>query len=66
VVVSCASRQSQQIRWTDLARLRKLTAVPAPALLIAGRVARSESQAIVADLWSQFQAAKTQHEQRIA
>jgi uroporphyrin-III C-methyltransferase len=66
LVVSCASRQSPPVRWTDVASLRKLTAVPAPALLIIGRVARSQPKALVADLWNEFRAAKMQDEQCIA
>jgi uroporphyrin-III C-methyltransferase len=57
VIVSCASRTSQQMRWTHIAGLGKLSAIPAPALLIVGRVARSEARSIAADLSNQMRAA---------
>ncbi len=55
VVVSCAARKSQQMRWTDIAGLRTLSGIAAPALLIVGRVARSDAETITADLWKQLQ-----------
>jgi uroporphyrin-III C-methyltransferase len=54
VVVSCAARTSQQLRWTDISGLWKLSGIPAPALLIIGRVAQSHVKTIAADLWKQF------------
>jgi uroporphyrin-III C-methyltransferase len=66
VVVSCAARKSQQTRWTDIAGLRTLSGIAAPALLIVGRVARSDAEAITADLWKQLRAAAVQDEQPIA
>jgi len=66
VVVSCAARKSQQMRWTDLAGLRTLSGIAAPALLIVGRVARSDAEAITADLWKQLRAAAVQDEQHVA
>lgn len=65
VVVSCAARKTQQMRWTDIAGLRKLSGISAPALLIVGRVARSEAETITADIWK-LQVAEAQDEQQIA
>lgn len=42
VVVSCASRPSQQVRWCRVDRLADTEPVPAPSLLIVGRVVRCE------------------------
>ena len=39
VVVSCASRPIQQVRWTRVDRLTEGAPLPAPSLLIVGRVA---------------------------
>ena len=64
IVVSCAARKSQQIHWTDISGLWKLSDVTAPALLIIGRVARSEVKTIAADLWKQL--TSVQDEQHIA
>src|SRR5438876_12401925 len=38
-IVSAATVQNQQIRWSNLAALATEPALPAPALLIVGRVA---------------------------
>ncbi len=42
VVVSNATRQEQQVRWTSVAGLAREAKLPAPALLIVGRVATHE------------------------
>jgi siroheme synthase len=39
VVVSQATRAEQQIRWTNIAALRSEAQLPAPAILLVGRVA---------------------------
>ncbi len=39
VIVSCASRPSQQVRWSQVDRLLATEPIPAPSLLIVGRVA---------------------------
>jgi len=66
VVVSCAARKSQQMRWTDIAGLRTLNGIAAPALLILGLVARSDAETITADLWKQLRTTAVQDEQHIA
>jgi len=65
VVVSCAARPSQQILWTEIACLENLCSVGAPALLIVGRVARSEAESITADVWKQLHHTAVQDEQQI-
>jgi uroporphyrin-III C-methyltransferase len=42
VIVSCASRPSQQVRWSQVERLADVEPVSAPSLLIVGRVVRHE------------------------
>lgn len=66
VVVSAASQKSQQMHWTDIAGLRSLSGVNAPALLVIGRVARSKAETITADIWKQLNATAVPDEQRIA
>jgi uroporphyrin-III C-methyltransferase len=66
VIVACAAQKSQQMRWTDIAGLERLSGINAPALLIVGRVARSEAEAVRADVWKQLQAAAVRDEQQIA
>jgi len=65
VIVSCAGRKSQQMRWTDVAGLGGLSGISAPALFIVGRVARPEVESITADIWKQMQANMLQDEQQI-
>lgn len=65
VIVACASRESQQIRWADLAGLKRLSGISAPALLIVGRVARSEAESITSDIWKLAEANAVQDEQQI-
>ena len=64
VIVACAGRESQQVRWTNLAGLGKLSDIPAPALLIVGRIARPEVETITADIFNQLQADVLQDEQQ--
>ncbi len=54
LVVSSASRQNQQLLWTDLGSLRSVNPADAPALLIVGGVARcrDESETVA---WLQSQ-----------
>ena len=49
VVVSNATTPHQQIRWTTVSGLASEAKLPAPALLIVGRVASHEIQEIAAD-----------------
>ena len=65
VIVACAGRESQQIRWTDIAGLGRLSGLNAPALLIVGRVARPEVESITADIWKQMHANALHNEQQI-
>ena len=51
VVVSGATGPQQQIRWTSLAHLAHEAKLPAPALLIIGRVATRQFQEFAAGHW---------------
>jgi uroporphyrin-III C-methyltransferase len=51
VIVSNATGAGQQIRWTSLARLANEEKLPAPALMIVGRVASQKVQEISKHLW---------------
>ena len=51
VIVSNATGRAEQIRWTSLAALSQQERVPAPALLIVGRVAARQVQEISASYW---------------
>jgi len=51
VVVSNATRAGQQIRWTSVAGLALEEKLPAPALLIVGRVASQHVQQISESFW---------------
>ena len=51
VIVSAATRTQQELRWTDVARLQVEATLPAPALLIVGRVAARTVQEIGAAFW---------------
>ena len=64
VIVACAARKSQQMLWTDLSGLGRLSAVSAPALLIVGRVARPELESITAETWKQLQETVVQDQQQ--
>jgi uroporphyrin-III C-methyltransferase len=56
VIVSQATGSQQQVRWSSVAKLAKEERLPAPALLIVGRVARQEVESISERFW------KTNHE----
>jgi uroporphyrin-III C-methyltransferase len=51
VIVSNAARSKQQVRWSQLARLGSEEKLPAPALLIVGRVATRDVQELSASFW---------------
>jgi uroporphyrin-III C-methyltransferase len=51
VIVSNATTSQQQIRWTNVAGLATEAKLPAPALLIVGRVATHEIQELAARHW---------------
>ena len=52
VIVSNATTPHQQIRWTTVFNLASEAKLPAPALLIVGRVATHEIQEIAATHWA--------------
>ncbi len=52
VIVSNATTPHQQIRWTTVSALASEAKLPAPALLIVGRVATHEIQEIAATHWA--------------
>jgi siroheme synthase len=52
VIVSNATTPHQQIRWTTVSNLASEARLPAPALLIVGRVATHEIQEIAATPWA--------------
>jgi uroporphyrin-III C-methyltransferase len=52
VVVSGATGPQQQIRWTSLANLPHEEKLPAPTLLIIGRVATQRFQEVAAKYWA--------------
>jgi uroporphyrin-III C-methyltransferase len=51
VIVSNATAAAQQIRWTSIARLSHEEKLPAPALMIVGRVASQKVQEISKEFW---------------
>ena len=51
VIVSNATGLAQQIRWTNIARLAHEERLPAPALMIVGRVASQRVQEISKSFW---------------
>jgi uroporphyrin-III C-methyltransferase len=51
VIVSNATGAEQQIRWTSIARLAREEKLPAPALMIVGRVASRKIQEISKAFW---------------
>jgi len=51
VIVSNATGAEQQIRWTNVARLAHEEKLPAPALMIVGRVASQKVQEISKQFW---------------
>ena len=52
VIVSNATGAEQQIRWTNIARLVHEEKLPAPALMIVGRVASRKFREISKALWN--------------
>jgi uroporphyrin-III C-methyltransferase len=52
VIVSGATGAQQQIRWTSVANLAHEEKLPAPALLIIGRVATHKFQELAASYWA--------------
>jgi uroporphyrin-III C-methyltransferase len=52
VIVSNATGAEQQIRWTSVARLAYEEKLPAPALMIVGRVASRKVREISKSLWN--------------
>jgi uroporphyrin-III C-methyltransferase len=51
VIVSHATDSQQQVRWSTVARLAREEKLPAPALLIVGRVAAQQVEDISAQFW---------------
>jgi siroheme synthase len=51
VIVSQASGSEQQVRWSSVAQLASEEKLPAPALLIVGRVASHDVAEISASFW---------------
>ena len=60
VIVSNASGARQQTRWSNIGALATEEKLPAPALLIVGRVASQHAAEISESLWSHVNANKTQ------
>ena len=52
VIVSNATTASQQIRWTNIAALSRQEKLPAPALLIVGRVAARDVEKLSTRFWN--------------
>ncbi|HXM96571.1 MAG TPA: uroporphyrinogen-III C-methyltransferase [Candidatus Dormibacteraeota bacterium] len=52
VIVSGATGAQQQIRWSSIAQLASDKKLPAPALLIVGRVAAQDRAQIIESFWS--------------
>jgi len=51
VIVSHATGSQQQVRWSSVARLASEEKLPAPALLIVGRVASHDVAELSASFW---------------
>jgi len=51
VIVSHATDSRQQVRWSSIARLASEEKLPAPALLIVGRVASRDVAELTASFW---------------
>jgi siroheme synthase len=51
VIVSQATGSQEQVRWSNVARLASEEKLPAPALLIVGRVASHEVAELSAQFW---------------
>lgn len=52
VIVSCATSARQQIRWSSVGHLAEEQRLPAPALLIVGRVASQQVAEITETFWN--------------
>jgi len=52
LIVSNACRENQELLWTDLGGLQRLSPPDAPALLIVGSVTRCRDEALIAPLLS--------------
>jgi uroporphyrin-III C-methyltransferase len=61
VIVSQAMSARQQVRWSSVAALASAEKLPAPALLIVGRVAAQKSAEIAADIWRRESISETVH-----
>lgn len=61
VIVSQATTANQKIRWTTVATLATEAKLPAPALLIVGRVATQEIQELSATSWRKESRAPEAH-----
>ena len=55
VVISAASNLAQQIRWTTISRLASEEKLPAPALLIVGRVASQHVNELTEQTWTMLE-----------
>jgi uroporphyrin-III C-methyltransferase len=55
VIVSHATSSQQQVRWSNVARLANEERLPAPALLIVGRVASRDVEELSASFWNTTQ-----------
>jgi uroporphyrin-III C-methyltransferase/precorrin-2 dehydrogenase/sirohydrochlorin ferrochelatase len=64
VIVSGATGPQQEVRWSNVARLAAEQKLPAPALLIVGRVASQDAAQISESFWSQQK--KERQSQQIA
>jgi len=51
VIVSNAASSQQQLRWSSVGRLGSEEKLPAPALLIVGRVASREVEELRSEFW---------------
>ena len=54
LIVSNACRENQELLWTDLGGLQRLSPPDAPALLIVGSVTRCRDEALIAPLLSTY------------
>jgi uroporphyrin-III C-methyltransferase len=61
VIVSRASGPQQQVRWSNISRLASEEKLPAPALLIIGRVASQHLQELTGTPWSRLSESFEQH-----
>ena len=59
VIVSHATGAEQQVKWSSVARLASEEKLPAPALLIVGRVASREIAEISTSYWSRVEKDRT-------